>query len=159
MSAYEKEDKELKNEDDDKADNPDDVLNEEKSLKTKKDKKSKVKEMDNNINVKNDKGKKSGEEAPNETGTVGETEYLMIPDTMIRSLTVILFSLILGIILILLGIVKLTTEWGIINGNILLFLGFVVTVPGGYYGYQFYKAKSASSDYERKEILDSIPRV
>ena len=158
MSANEKEDMELKNEDDDKVDNPDDVLGEEKSLKTNKDKKYKDKEMDNNITVKNDKVTKS-DVAQNQTWNIGDTEYLMVPDAFIRTLTVLLFGLIVGIILILLGVVKLTTEWGIINGNILLFLGFVVTVPGGYYGYQFYRAKTATSDYERKEILDSIPRI
>jgi hypothetical protein len=38
-------------------------------------------------------------------------------------------------------------------------LGGIVLIPGGYYSYQFYKAKKSQSEEEREEILENIPEL
>ena len=38
-------------------------------------------------------------------------------------------------------------------------LAFLVLIPGGFYSYQFYKAKTSQKEYERQEIFDSIPKL
>ena len=38
-------------------------------------------------------------------------------------------------------------------------LGAIVIIPGGYYSYQFYKAKKTTDEYKRQDILDNIPEL
>ena len=47
----------------------------------------------------------------------------------------------------------------IFEGFFFWILSILVLIPGGYYSFQFYKAKRAKSETERKEILDKIPKL
>ena len=38
-------------------------------------------------------------------------------------------------------------------------LGAIVIIPGGYYSYQFYRAKKTTDEYKRQDILDNIPEL
>jgi hypothetical protein len=38
-------------------------------------------------------------------------------------------------------------------------LGGIILIPGGYYSYQFYRAKKTLDMNERDEILDNIPEL
>ena len=72
-------------------------------------------------------------------------------------LTVILT--ITGILLILCGIIKAVIINKVLGGIFFWILAILVLIPGGFYSYQFYKAKTTQKEYERQEILDSIPKI
>ena len=133
MSGNENEEKGLKSNDDDKNENSNEL--------------NKARKLNNNI--------KNPKNSPNLT----EDCDFIIPNELTKTLTIALFTFILGTLFVILGLVKLITDWGILNGNIMLFLGCVAIIPGFYIGFQIYRAKCASFGFERKEILDSIPRI
>ena len=47
----------------------------------------------------------------------------------------------------------------IFEGFFFWILSLLILIPGGYYSCQFYKAKRAKTETERKEILDRIPKL
>ena len=130
--------------------NNDERFGEKKSLNKNKDKNHKDKETNNDINIQ------ASDEHDNSPQNF---DYFVIPEDLTRTLAIVLFVSIFGIFLMGLALVKISSGWGMMNGYVLLFLGFVVFAPGIYYGYQFYKAKTAKFDYARKEILSAIPRI
>ena len=133
MSANENEEKGLKSNDDDKEENSNELY--------------KGGKMNNNI--------KNSKNSPQ----LAQDFDFIIPSDLNKTLTIILFTFILGMLFLILGVIKLTTDWGILNGNFMLFLGCAALIPGCYYGFQLYRAKYSAFGFERKEILDSIPRI
>ena len=60
--------------------------------------------------------------------------------------------------------IKKIKKFKIMNNNIFegfffWILSLLILIPGGYYSCQFYKAKRAKTETERKEILDRIPKL
>ena len=73
-----------------------------------------------------------------------------------------IFSLVLatlGITLIICGFIKAISDHTPGGGVMFWVLGSIVIIPGGFYMYQFYKAKHAKKNNERKLILDNIPQL
>lgn len=66
---------------------------------------------------------------------------------------------IVGITLIILGFIEEIAEADPGKGITFWVLGGIILIPGGYYSYQFYKARRAKSYDERQEILDEIPEL
>ena len=82
-----------------------------------------------------------------------------IPSNLKKTFNFIIVLTIVGIILIFCGIIKAVMKHNIFEGFFFLILSILVLIPGGYYSFQFYKAKRAKSETERKEILDRIPKL
>lgn len=89
----------------------------------------------------------------------GKPEKFKIPSALKKTfiMTTVLFSV--GAILIGLGFID--AIWSDVPGlSISMWtLGGITFIPGGYYGYLFYKAYRAKSDEERDEILEQIPEM
>lgn len=64
-----------------------------------------------------------------------------------------------GVILIILGCIRDVAEADPGKGITFWVLGSIVLIPGGYYSYQFYRAKKAKYSDERDEILEAIPEL
>ncbi len=82
-----------------------------------------------------------------------------VPDNLKKTF---IFTMILagvGLILIILGCIHEVASADPGKGITFWVLGSIVMIPGGYYSYQFYKAKKAKSEDEREEILDQIPEL
>ena len=82
-----------------------------------------------------------------------------IPSNLKKTFNFIIVLTIVGIILIFCGIIKAVMKHNIFEEFFFWILSILVLIPGGYYSFQFYKAKRAKSETERKEILDRIPKL
>ena len=82
-----------------------------------------------------------------------------IPPELKKTYRMTIILTITGIILILCGIIKAVIMKRISGGIIFWILSILVLIPGGFYSYQFYRAKTTNKEYERQEIFDSIPRL
>ena len=71
--------------------------------------------------------------------------------------SMLLFAI--GITLIVLGSIQQIAAADPGVGIAFWVLGSIILIPGGYYSYQFYKARKARSYDERQEILDEIPEL
>jgi len=80
---------------------------------------------------------------------------ISLKKTFICSITL----LSLGLTLLILGFIQDVQAADPGKGLTFWILGGIVIIPGGYYCYQFYKAKKAKSLEERDEILDEIPAL
>ena len=149
----EKEEKELNETTDyiNKIENKNKILNEEKSLKTNIAKNYTDEKENNNIIISNTYNQNDDLQH-----CVGQ---FVIPNDLKKTLIMTLVLTILGICLIAVGLLRLIIGFGAINGNVILVLGCIVFVPGGYYSFQFLRAKLVKLEYVRKEILGSIPRL
>ena len=82
-----------------------------------------------------------------------------IPPDLKKTFIFTIILTIIGIILIICGIIKAIFAQRIMGGIMFWILSILVLIPGGFYSFQFYKAKISKQNYERQEILDSIPRL
>ena len=82
-----------------------------------------------------------------------------IPSNLKRTFKFIIALSIIGIILFFCGILKAILQKNILGGIFFWILSLLVLIPGGFYSYQFYKAKRAKTEFERQEILDKIPKL
>ena len=82
-----------------------------------------------------------------------------IPKELKKTFIIVLILAILGIILIICGFIKAVSDATPGGGIMFWVLGTVVMIPGGFYSYQFYKAKKAKEEYKRQDILDNIPQL
>ena len=82
-----------------------------------------------------------------------------IPPELKKTYRMTIILTITGIILILCGIIKAVIMKRISGGIMFWILSILVLIPGGFYSYQFYRAKTTNKEYERQEIFDSIPRL
>ena len=76
-----------------------------------------------------------------------------------KTFIIVLILAILGIVLIICGFIKAISDATPGGGIMFWVLGIVVMIPGGFYSYQFYKAKKAKEEYRRQDILDNIPQL
>ena len=83
----------------------------------------------------------------------------VIPLELKKTFRLTIALTITGFILILFGILKAIIIKKVLGGIFFWILASLVLIPGGFYSYQFYKAKTAQKEYERQEILDSIPKI
>ena len=82
-----------------------------------------------------------------------------IPKELKKTFIIVLILAILGITLIICGFIKAVSDATPGGGIMFWVLGTVVMIPGGFYSYQFYKAKKAKEEYRRQDILDNIPQL
>lgn len=86
-------------------------------------------------------------------------EEFVIPQDLKKTYRITILLSITGIILILCGIIKAVISNKFGGGLMFWILAILVLIPGGFYSYQFFRAKISKSQYERQEILDSLPRL
>ena len=86
-------------------------------------------------------------------------DEFIIPPELKKTYRVTILLTITGIILILSGILKAVITKKLLGGLMFWILSILVLIPGGFYSYQFYRAKSSIRKYERQEIFDSIPKL
>ena len=86
-------------------------------------------------------------------------EKFKIPKELKKTFIIVLILAILGITLIICGFIKAVSDATPGGGIMFWVLGTVVMIPGGFYSYQFYKAKKAKEEYRRQDILDNIPQL
>ena len=82
-----------------------------------------------------------------------------IPPELHKTFIMTSILTIVGIILILVGILQSVITGRVLGGIMFWILSILVLIPGGFYSFQFYRAKNAQKYYERQEILDSIPKL
>ena len=83
----------------------------------------------------------------------------IIPSDLHKTLVITIILTVVGIILIIAGLIKAIIVQRILGGIMFWILATLVLIPGGFYSYQFIRAKMTKTNYERQEILDSIPRL
>lgn len=86
-------------------------------------------------------------------------EKFRIPKELKKTYIIVLILAFLGIILIICGCIKAISEHTPGGGLMFWLLGSIVITPGGFYSYQFYKAKNTKQKLARKRILDNIPQL
>ena len=82
-----------------------------------------------------------------------------LPSNLKRTFKFTIVLTIIGIILIFCGILKAILNHNVFEGLMFWVLALLVLIPGGFYSFQFYKAKKAKTEIERNEILDKIPKL
>ena len=88
-----------------------------------------------------------------------QIEKFKVPPNLKKTFIVTMILAGLGIILIILGFINAIADATPGGGIMFWILGGIVIIPGGYYSYQFYKAKKATDEYVRQDILDNIPEL
>ena len=116
-------------------------------LSTKESKKNFQKDIDNLRSVKI------------ENGINNTNNEFVIPQDLKKTYKMTLLLTITGIILILCGIIKAVLNKKFGGGVMFWILAILVLIPGGFYSYQFFKAKISKNQYEKQEIFDTIPRL
>ena len=94
-----------------------------------------------------------------ETGGHEQMEKFKIPPELKKTFIIVMILAILGVTLIICGFIKAISDATPGGGIMFWVLGTVVIIPGGFYSYQFYKAKKAKEEYRRQDILDNIPQL
>ena len=94
-----------------------------------------------------------------ETGGHEQMEKFKIPPELKKTFIIVIILAILGVTLIICGFIKAISDATPGGGIMFWVLGTVVIIPGGFYSYQFYKAKKAKEEYRRQDILDNIPQL
>ena len=67
--------------------------------------------------------------------------------------------LLIGISLFILGFIEQVASNTPGDGILMWCLGIIVCIPGGYYSYQFYRARKAVSQQEKEDIFEEIPQI
>jgi hypothetical protein len=109
----------------------------------------------NNININKDN-------LPNNENNYSlnnQISKFKVPQKLKKTFIVSLILAGLGIILIILGFINAIADATPGGGIMFWVLGTIVIIPGGYYSYQFYKAKKTTDEYKRQDILDNIPEL
>ena len=83
----------------------------------------------------------------------------IIPQELKKTYMITIILTITGIVLIICGIIKALIIKKIGGGLMFWILAILVLIPGGFYSIQFYRARHCEREYERQEILDSIPKL
>ena len=86
-------------------------------------------------------------------------DEFVIPPELQKTFRMTTILTIVGIVLILVGIFQSIITGRVLGGLMFWILSILVLIPGGFYSIQFYRAKTALKNYERQEILDSIPKL
>ena len=94
-----------------------------------------------------------------DTGAPDQMEKFKIPPELKKTFIIVMILAVLGVTLIICGFIKAISDATPGGGIMFWVLGTVVIIPGGFYSYQFYKAKKAKEEYRRQDILDNIPQL
>ena len=94
-----------------------------------------------------------------DTNVPGQIEKFKIPPELKKTFIIVMILAVLGVTLIICGFIKAISDATPGGGIMFWVLGTVVIIPGGFYSYQFYKAKKAKEEYRRQDILDNIPQL
>ena len=94
-----------------------------------------------------------------DTTVPGQIEKFRIPPELKKTFIIVMILAVLGVTLIICGFIKAISDATPGGGIMFWVLGTVVIIPGGFYSYQFYKAKKAKEEYRRQDILDNIPQL
>lgn len=86
-------------------------------------------------------------------------ERFEVPLSLKKTFACSVTLLAVGITLFILGFISEVASVDPGRGITFWVLGGVVTIPGGYYSYQFYKAKKAQDPEQRNNILSEIPEL
>ena len=86
-------------------------------------------------------------------------DKLKVPPRLFKTFIITLILAVVGVVLIILGCIESVAEKTPGKGIMFWVLGSVVIIPGGFYSYQFYKAKKAKDEYQREDIFDNIPEL
>jgi hypothetical protein len=86
-------------------------------------------------------------------------EKFEVPVNLKKTFIFSMILLVVGLTLIGIGFIEdvRTADPG--KGITFWVLGGIILIPGGYYSYQFYRAKKAQNMDERDEIFDQIPEL
>ena len=88
-----------------------------------------------------------------------QIEKFKIPPELKKTFIIVMILAVLGVTLIICGFIKAISDATPGGGIMFWVLGSIVIIPGGFYSYQFYKAKKAKEEYRRQDILDNIPQL
>ena len=141
ISKNEKKENELIDNDDINIEENPKVKNEKEGLKNNNN------TIINNMNIQN-----------NDNNVIFPTKF-KIPLRLKKTFIVSLILAGLGVVLIILGFINAIADATPGGGIMFWVLGAIVIIPGGYYSYQFYKAKKTTDEYKRQDILDNIPEL
>lgn len=141
ISKNEKKENELIDNDDINIEENPKVKNEKEGLKNNNN------TIINNMNIQN-----------NDNNIIFPTKF-KIPLRLKKTFIVSLILAGLGVVLIILGFINAIADATPGGGIMFWVLGAIVIIPGGYYSYQFYKAKKTTDEYKRQDILDNIPEL
>lgn len=86
-------------------------------------------------------------------------DKLKVPPRLFKTFIITMILALVGVVLIILGCIQSIAEHTPGKGIMFWVLGGVVIIPGGFYSYQFFKAKRAKDDYQREDIFDNIPEL
>ena len=141
ISKNEKKENELIDNDDINIEENPKVKNEKEGLKNNNN------TIINNMNIQN-----------NDNNIIFPTKF-KIPLRLKKTFIVSLILAGLGVVLIMLGFINAIADATPGGGIMFWVLGAIDIIPGGYYSYQFYKAKKTTDEYKRQDILDNIPEL
>lgn len=82
-----------------------------------------------------------------------------VPQNLKKTFICSLILFIVGATLIGIGFIQDVAAADPGKGITFWTLGGIVMIPGGYYSYQFYKAKKSKDEQERDDILSEIPEL
>ena len=135
--------------------------------KTKKNEKDELKVNPLEIEIVNNNNKNNNininrENLPNNENNDSlnnQISKFKVPQKLKKTFIVTIILAGLGIILIILGFINAIADATPGGGIMFWVLGTIVIIPGGYYSYQFYRAKKTTDEYKRQDILDNIPEL
>ena len=135
--------------------------------KTKKNEKDELKVNPIEIEIVNNNNKNNNininrENLPNNENNDSlnnQISKFKVPQKLKKTFIVTIILAGLGIILIILGFINAIADATPGGGIMFWVLGTIVIIPGGYYSYQFYRAKKTTDEYKRQDILDNIPEL
>jgi hypothetical protein len=119
-----------------------------------------INSSDNQPNMPNRKdvfAMEIGDETDNDLRPMDEK--FKVPSNLKKTFICSLTLFLIGSILIILGCIQQVAAADPGKGITFWVLGSIVMIPGGYYSYQFYKAKKARNEEERNDILENIPEL
>jgi hypothetical protein len=86
-------------------------------------------------------------------------EKFKVPSNLKKTFIFTMVLAAVGLILIILGCINQVAQADPGRGITFWVLGSIVMIPGGYYSYQFWRAKRAETEEDREEILEQIPEL
>ncbi len=112
-------------------------------------------DKENNYGVKT----KNNPDLRHSTETKDSVSHNKIPKKLFKTFLCALSLFIVGLISIGVAIYKFAKTDEIYTGIAFIFLGIITLIPGGYYLYQFVKAKRQKDIDKRREVLEDIPEL
>jgi len=116
--------------------------------------------------IKNSKPKQKIEEQDNEEDDETESSdqalkklKFFIPPKLKRTCWLVSFLLLVGIVLLVIGLVHAIKDENFKSGITYFIIAFIVLIPGGFYTFQFIKARCVKDLDKREEILSEIPAL